>query len=488
MAGYRERMMEATRAARGEERALKRSISKLYERAAEDMARAAENASPGGLTAARAEALGHSLRERSRELWQDIGQLTKAGMMKEASRSVAVQMDFLKDIGLSAGLDLKPTLERVFGSTADEAVAHVLRGGIYGGKAPALSKRIWNNEALQSRKIEQIIAQAVAKGESAPKLARALEAYVNPNIMQPDNWNDVYPDIPFDYKVDYNAKRLAVTSIRHAAWGATIMAARDNPFADFFHWELTPAHVIHDICDAYAAHEEGLGAGNYPIDAAPLSHPWCTCLYYVDTHKTLEQIGQELRGWLDGEDNARLEEAFGRWEANARSVDMSNNRGIIQIDSRSMAGGRRQPVSYLLDDQDISEVISDIKAIGADESKFVFNRGSQTGYVDATDHIYVRGDVFPDSNSVHPRDQMSVRAALAHEYYGHRPNRGTNLPIGAWNDEFRASYRAALDTPNLSENDRRLLILDAIERAKDANIVIKPNAEMKRLLYGADYE
>lgn len=312
---YRERMMDATRAARTEERALQARIAKLYEKAAEDMARKAADAKAGSLTEAQAQALTKSLRARSRELWGSVKDMTEDGMRKAANRAVDVQTSFLLEIGQTAGINLKPTLARVFSSTADDAVAHVLRGGIYGGNSPMLSKRIWNNEALQGGQIEQIIAQAVAKGESAPKLAKALEAYVNPKIIQPDNWNDVYPDIPFAYRVDYNAKRLAVTSIRHAAWGATITAARDNPFADFLHWELTPAHVIHDICDAYAAHEEGLGEGNYPIDAAPLSHPWCTCLYYVDTHKTLEQIGQELRGWLDGEENERLDRAFGRWEA-----------------------------------------------------------------------------------------------------------------------------------------------------------------------------
>lgn len=45
---------------------------------------------------------------------------------------------------------------------------------------------------------------------------------------------------------------------------------------------------------------------------------------YIDTHKTLKQIGQELRGWLDGKENTRLEEAFGRWEeGNGISFDMN---------------------------------------------------------------------------------------------------------------------------------------------------------------------
>jgi hypothetical protein len=78
---------------------------------------------------------------------------------------------------------------------------------------------------------------------------------------------------------------------------------------------------------------------------------------------------------------------------------------------------------------------------------------------------------------------MSSKAALGHEL-GHRAHRGTKLPIGAWNDEFRASYWAAKNLPNLSEADRIHLILDAMERAKEAGVTIQVNAFMRKILYG----
>ncbi|MMZ66548.1 hypothetical protein D1872_290540 [compost metagenome] len=79
---------------------------------------------------------------------------------------------------------------------------------------------------------------------------------------------------------------------------------------------------------------------------------------------------------------------------------------------------------------------------------------------------------------------MSERAVLAHEYYGHRAYSGTRLPPGSWNDEFRASYMAAKNTPNLTDEDRIYLMLDAIERAKEAGVTIKYNDFMRRILYG----
>jgi hypothetical protein len=81
---------------------------------------------------------------------------------------------------------------------------------------------------------------------------------------------------------------------------------------------------------------------------------------------------------------------------------------------------------------------------------------------------------------------MSSRAVLAHEYYGHRPYRNVinHLPIGSWNDEFRASYMAAKNTPGLTDEDRRYLVIDALERAKESGITIKNNGFIIHIIYG----
>ncbi|MCL1988279.1 MAG: hypothetical protein FWG64_09970 [Firmicutes bacterium] len=168
-------------------------------------------------------------------------------------------------------------------------------------------------------------------------------------------------------------------------------------------------------------------------------------------------------------------------------IDRLGNRGIMgsmeNIDDRSSGGLRRSPFTTL-SAEEIEHLRAEIRAISADESVFLFNNGRQTGYSDENDIIRVRYDVFSDTNSTHPRDLMSERAVLAHEYYGHRANRGTTLPSGSWNDEFRASYLAARNAPNLSDEDRRYLILDAIERARESGIPIRYNDFMRRTIYG----
>jgi hypothetical protein len=69
----------------------------------------------------------------------------------------------------------------------------------------------------------------------------------------------------------------------------------------------------------------------------------------------------------------------------------------------------------------------------------------------------------------------------------HRSNRYTTLPNGTWQDEFRASYLAAKNAPGLIEQDRKFLVLDAIERANEAGVTIRLNRFMRRTIYGIDY-
>lgn len=165
-----------------------------------------------------------------------------------------------------------------------------------------------------------------------------------------------------------------------------------------------------------------------------------------------------------------------------------------------LASGNRRSPFYVLSDEDIAAVKQEIAAIGADENEFVFNSESVRGtcFLARDGKVHIKGNIFPDNYSDHPRDRMSVRAVLAHEYYGHRPNRQqyliedsvtsdeerNRLTSLMWADEFRASYMAAKNAPGLTDEDRQYLIMDAISRAKEAGVSIRYNDFMRRVLYG----
>lgn len=179
----------------------------------------------------------------------------------------------------------------------------------------------------------------------------------------------------------------------------------------------------------------------------------------------------------------QAERSFIGTKTAGKGLNGAAKRGII-IKERNMANGLRKPAQHILTEDEIKSLELDITAIKADRKVFAINCGNRTGYIDRYDIITVKGDILPDKNSKHPRDLMSQRAVLAHEYYGHRANRGTKLANGSWNDEFRASYMAAKNSPGLTDEDRQYLVLDALERAKEAGVTINYNSLIRRILYG----
>lgn len=310
---FRDRMMAATRVVRSEETALKRRIAALYASCARDMGKEVAHYGADSLTGRRAQALQKSMGAYVKALWQDVRGQAEDAIRKGAEIGIETQSGMLGDALHGVGITTRQSFASMFARTQDEAVASVLNGSIYAGKRAGLSRRIWNNETLLGGQIEQLIASAVAQGRSATQLARDLEAFVKPDAMMPDNWNDIYEGLPFAFRVDYNAKRLAVSALNHSYFQGAILAGRENPYAEFLHWELSRSHEIYDVCDTYMEHDEGLGKGNFALDNAPLPHPFCKCTWYIDCNKSLEEIGEELGEWLAGAENPKLERAFGEW-------------------------------------------------------------------------------------------------------------------------------------------------------------------------------
>lgn len=120
------------------------------------------------------------------------------------------------------------------------------------------------------------------------------------------------------------------------------------------------------------------------------------------------------------------------------ALDNSGGSGIIKVtnekeiendmklfsETHTAAGNRRSPL-YKLSEADVKFVQEEITAINANTDDFVFNSDYTRGtcFLASDGKVHIKGNIFPDEYSDHPRDKMSVRAVLAHEYYGHRPYR-----------------------------------------------------------------
>lgn len=293
-------------------------IRGIYLRAAKDLAQRAAQAKDGSLTKRWQTDYQRAVDARMKQMRGELGSVIRQGMRKSARLPGETLEAWLSDALKLCGVD--GSFSGVFSQTPDDVLRALLDGRMYrDGKS--LSRRIWSRMDQLAGNIEDIVAQGIAQKRSALNIARDLEAYVSPKAKMPVSWLKIYPDIPFDRQIDYNAQRLARTAINHAYWAANVETAIKNPFCTAIHWQLSPSHYERqvarfgeDICDTYANHDEGLGRGNFAPKNVPMPHAQCLCVQYQVVPE-IGEVADRLSKWVDGGEDVELEEAFGAWKA-----------------------------------------------------------------------------------------------------------------------------------------------------------------------------
>ncbi len=176
---------------------------------------------------------------------------------------------------------------------------------------------------------------------------------------------------------------------------------------------------------------------------------------------------------------------YEQWKKKSlETVEKSEKSDIIN--TRGMSNNGRSSRHHVLTTSEIERLKVDAENIGVPLDILAFNQGNKTGFDEKTGIINIRGDVLPDNYSDQIRDLLSQKAVLAHEYYGHYKSHPSPFYIDDWRDEFSASYKAAINTPNLSDEERRMLMLDAYLRAKEAGVDVIYNKIARRIIHGYD--
>ena len=197
-------------------------------------------------------------------------------------------------------------------------LAGIIEGGFYKDNK-GLSERIWRVADSFEKDIGYIVNRGIAEKKSALELARDLEQYVKPPAKRDFDWGKVYPNLS-GKKVDFNAQRLARTSINHAYHLDNVKVCTENPFVVAMHWDLSNAHYERQVipfgpdeCDEYAEHDEGLGEGNWKPEEIPVPHPQCLCAQWAVIPRDLEDIGAQIGRWASGEPDERLDEWYAQY-------------------------------------------------------------------------------------------------------------------------------------------------------------------------------
>lgn len=212
----------------------------------------------------------------------------KANAKKAAAGVVASSDALLSKVGFS--------IKGAFYNVPRDIVASIASGQLYSGNW-TLNGAIWRSITQNQSDINKILAAGIARNASAYDIAKALEQYINPNAKKPWDWSKVYPGT--SKKVDYNAQRLARTTISHAYQQSLEAVCKDNPFAKGYIWISSHDAKTCPIC----ADRDGQF---YKKGQLPLDHPNGRCTFEVDI-PPLTDVAKRLKDWVQGGDDPELD-------------------------------------------------------------------------------------------------------------------------------------------------------------------------------------
>lgn len=232
-----------------------------------------------------------------------VSKIIKANTEKSSELANNVQLDFFMSMDKEYDLNMKDTFIDMFSKIPKEAMNEILFGKAYKDRA-GLSERIWLDTKKFNKDIDYIIAEGIANKKSVYEVAKDLEIYVNPKASKNWEWSKVYPNT--NKVIDYNAQRLARTSIQHAFQQAQKRSCKKNPYVEKIRWLSSNNSRTCELCNSR-------NNQLFNVNDVPLDHPNGLCTTIPEITMSYEEIGEELKGWVNGEANTKLDKWFKKY-------------------------------------------------------------------------------------------------------------------------------------------------------------------------------
>lgn len=281
-----------------------KQIRNLYTDVAKSLQVKANKAKKGSLTERWAKDYRKAVKAQIKQMNIILKDNISENMKKSAEDATAIQLDFFDQINMRHGLEMSKSFKNMFSSVPNDVLKELISGNFY-KDGRGLSERIWFNEKKVNGDIDYIIQKGIAEKKSAYELAKDLEAYVNPEAKKDWQWKKVYTGTA--KTIDYNAQRLARTSISHAYTLSMLKSCEKNPFVEKVKWHsvFAPGRTC-PLC------EERDGKV-YLLKDCPVDHPNGMCYQEPLLEDSLENIGTRLNSWVKGGNDSKLDEWYSKY-------------------------------------------------------------------------------------------------------------------------------------------------------------------------------
>ena len=208
-----------------------------------------------------------------KSLSKQIEKLTKQGIADTSQLMTEVNADVFSYIVKKYNLDIDSNLLESLYKPNYNVVDKIISGNLYKDNK-SLSKRIWGYNRNNLNKIQEILIDGMVNKRPLQDITNILSTYTGGGNTKVKAITSAYG------QMNANSLRLVRTSLNHAFIETMKDECRYNPFIEGYKWELSAQHYTRqikrfgpDICDDYAAHEEGLGTGVFDKRNLPIPHP-----------------------------------------------------------------------------------------------------------------------------------------------------------------------------------------------------------------------
>ena len=236
---------------------------------------------------------------------QLVSEYSNKAVQNVIDAQVTQMLNLLGEGGQNTAKDFGTTFRHASKVYSKQAAEAVVKGEIYKDNK-GLSKRIWSISSKASTTVHEVITKSVASGMSAVDTAKLLEQFIRPEARKTWDYDRVKETLgPVTAKkysnLEYNALRLARTTISHSATAGVRQWSKINPYAKKIQWHSVhaPGRTCQTCID--------LDGEIFTAEDCPFDHPNGMCYQTVWYDKSLEEIADELRDWVNGDSNDMLD-------------------------------------------------------------------------------------------------------------------------------------------------------------------------------------
>lgn len=240
------------------------------------------------------------LKGRIANLYEGLVDINKTAVTQAAQCAIDYQAELMNEIGRIAGVT--SDFSTLFHGIPLETLKAMESGKLY-KDGLGLSKRIWLATQDNGATVEKIVKEGMLAGTDSRKIAQVLTNYVNPAAAKPWPKSRVRELLGYTPKdnIDYNAMRLARTSISHAYSLTNRLSADKNPFANGFIWHSAGIHGrTCEVCNKR-------NGQHFTAKDLPFDHPNGLCWEEPYIEDSLEDIGNQIGDWARGGSDKKLD-------------------------------------------------------------------------------------------------------------------------------------------------------------------------------------